>query len=201
MSELHKWAWRQYDRVARNPDSTIGLLAAAWQIHLAGIRISEMSMTERTGRIILVPGSHQMDTLTFVRHFNLRHPDSLGGQTRLASDIGFGQEQLYRSFHWRLHDTRIDLDHEHRPDPPHLSIANAIYCLDENGGAHGWWEIAGTTGFISLDDDKIRTRVGASVMEHQTVEDAAKRLAKQLRLVFRSSLLSCNVSAQAARNS
>jgi hypothetical protein len=66
-------------------------------------------------KVVTVPSADQMSTEIFVRHMNLRHVDSLGGLTELPEDITPAVEQLYRSFHARLHLLRLrsELRHEH----------------------------------------------------------------------------------------
>lgn len=57
----------------------------------------------------------EMDKEAFTAHMSLRHNDSLGGLAELPSTISEYDENLYRSFHKRLHETRVDLAHDHSP--------------------------------------------------------------------------------------
>jgi len=62
---------------------------------------------------LLVYPAEYMESETFVKHFNARHSDSLGGMRSLPDRIDPRVEAAYRAFHRRLHDIRIDLAHEH----------------------------------------------------------------------------------------
>jgi len=53
-----------------------------------------------------------MDYLIFKKHLELRHAESLGGQTKLRPDYN---DEHYALFHNRLHAVRLDLDHDHKP--------------------------------------------------------------------------------------
>jgi hypothetical protein len=55
----------------------------------------------------------EMDKEKFCRHMTIRHQDSLAGMSELPVTITEPDEGLYRSFHKRLHETRVDLGHEH----------------------------------------------------------------------------------------
>ena len=59
-----------------------------------------------------------MDTETFCKHMTARHLDSLGGLSELSPSIAEYEEGMYRSFHSRLHETRVDLGHEHDKGDP-----------------------------------------------------------------------------------
>ena len=53
-----------------------------------------------------------MDGDTFLKHMNNRHRDSLGG----LSSISFKSDYLltiWRKFHRRLHEVRVDMTHDH----------------------------------------------------------------------------------------
>lgn len=60
----------------------------------------------------LVVGIDEMDRETFLHHMNLRHKDSLGGLKYLCK-TDTTTEKIWRAFHQRLHQIRIDLKHEH----------------------------------------------------------------------------------------
>jgi hypothetical protein len=60
---------------------------------------------------VLIPNAWDMDKNTFKKHFELRHSDSLGGLISLLPNF---DDEMYGSFHDRLHAIRIDLDHEHK---------------------------------------------------------------------------------------
>ena len=60
----------------------------------------------------IVCAEEEMDEDTFTKHMNARHSDSLGG----LDSLWFADEdvhQCWRNFHWRIHELRIDLEHEH----------------------------------------------------------------------------------------
>lgn len=61
----------------------------------------------------LVIDADNMDSELFALHMTHRHLDSLGGLTFLSDNLGDYVEGMYRSFHDRLHDVRVDLEHEH----------------------------------------------------------------------------------------
>ena len=61
-----------------------------------------------------VQPASQMSPADFIRHMNARHHDSLGGMTSLPDTINPDMVKTYRAFHERLHQTRLDYDHEHR---------------------------------------------------------------------------------------
>jgi hypothetical protein len=123
-----------------------------------------------------VQATYKMDLATFVKHFNARHHDSLAGMKGLPENLAFEEEQSYRAFHNRLHTTRVDLEHEHSPDPPEGAVAWALYCLTTNH-ARGWHEIAGTDGVVScFPDGRYATRIRGVTKHHDTADEAAIRL-------------------------
>jgi hypothetical protein len=61
----------------------------------------------------LVASVDEMLTSIFALHMTHRHHDSLGGLNYLPDDLDEYVESCYRIFHDRLHETRVDLDHEH----------------------------------------------------------------------------------------
>ena len=203
--ELWGWAWQQFNDAARSlPDCEHNrdwkaFMAECRKLQLAALRLEkkdedEMTTMAETGRtpetggrsrrrqlIQLVNAAGGMSSEHFRLHFNTRHSGSLSGVTELPEGYAFNVEQLYRSFHFRLHATRTaqELGHEHKPDDPIDSVAHAIRSLDENGNT-GWYEIAMASGaFVSVDSEgKIRTRRRDSenVQRHRTAEDAAEWL-------------------------
>jgi hypothetical protein len=60
----------------------------------------------------------EMDKATFAKHMTARHHDSLAGMGELPATIDEPTEGVYRAFHRRLHETRIDLEHEHDKGDP-----------------------------------------------------------------------------------
>lgn len=70
--------------------------------------MSPISITKQ-----LVADTGDMDKVSFAKHMTFRHLDSLGGLRYLSEDVDDYVESCYRSFHERLHATRIDLKHEH----------------------------------------------------------------------------------------
>lgn len=67
----------------------------------------------------LVQNADNMDRRIFCLHMTHRHQDSLGGMSELnpAAQSDY-TEELWRTFHDRLHKVRIraELDHEHEQD-------------------------------------------------------------------------------------
>jgi hypothetical protein len=61
----------------------------------------------------LVANADEMDKSAFAKHMTYRHIDSLGGLNYLSENLDDYVEECYRIFHDRLHETRIDLEHEH----------------------------------------------------------------------------------------
>lgn len=60
-----------------------------------------------------------MDDELFGKHMTHRHADSLGGLEALSfPPHGGGLALMWRSFHRRLHEVRIDIPHEHEPFHP-----------------------------------------------------------------------------------
>lgn len=125
----------------------------------------------------VVPSILDMDTATFIKHFNMRHNDSLAGMDRLPENITFEVEQTYRAFHNNLTKSRADYDHEHEPGDEEDSIDRAIECLAENHN-WGWKELAGHPNrhVAVFPDGKIATRVEGRVVHHDTIEDATDRI-------------------------
>ena len=67
----------------------------------------------------LVQNADNMDRETFCLHMTHRHNDSLGGMTELRPDKQTDYtEELWRTFHDRLHSVRIrqELAHEHEQE-------------------------------------------------------------------------------------
>jgi hypothetical protein len=60
----------------------------------------------------LVSSEEEMDDKTFTKHMNARHKDSLGRLNSLWLADPY-VHQCWRNFHWRLHELRVDLEHEH----------------------------------------------------------------------------------------
>jgi len=60
--------------------------------------------------IVIVPDPADMGKENFRKHFNKRHEDSLGGLAELSDHF---DANLWWRFHRRLHELRIDFDHEH----------------------------------------------------------------------------------------
>jgi|SRR5215472_12516981 len=175
MHELGEWAWHLYDLNARSVPNT-DLTRACWKIHLAasGMIMATPVRTKRRGKLQLVKATYEMNTEVFCLHFTHRHGDSLAGQMELSNNITFDAEQAYRAFHFRLHQTRADLEHEHEPDPPEAGVEGAIECLIDQS-ARGWYELAGCDGFVAVfPDGTVATRFKgeAEVHHHQNSADA-----------------------------
>lgn len=60
----------------------------------------------------LVDLAEEMDDETFIKHMNKRHKDSLGGLPSLWMTDD-ATHRIWRAFHRRLHQLRVDLRHEH----------------------------------------------------------------------------------------
>ena len=73
-------------------------------------------MTMIASELVLVQNADNMDRETFCLHMTHRHAVSLGGLEELnpAAQSDY-TEQLWRTFHDRLHSIkmRAELDHEH----------------------------------------------------------------------------------------
>lgn len=131
----------------------------------------------RKAKPVVVIAASEMDSTTFARHFTHRHRDSLAGQETLPDDVTFEVEQMYRSFHTRLHGLRR-YKHEHEPDRPEVAADFAIGCLLENRN-WGWHELAGIHGHVAVFPDgkkKIATRIDGVVIHHDKIEEATNRL-------------------------
>lgn len=98
-----------------------------------------------------VTAPSNMSSEHFRLHMNHRHADSVKGE---IFEEGFSPdvEDSYRAFHRQLHLRRVDLAHEHDPEPPEASVAYALNCLRDNH-FYGWREIAGTKGVVSAFPD------------------------------------------------
>lgn len=68
-----------------------------------------MDVTER----VLVTAAEHMDERTFRRHFNLRHRESLGYLGALHPGMAPFLVTIWRTYHRKLHELRVDLTHEH----------------------------------------------------------------------------------------
>jgi hypothetical protein len=122
-----------------------------------------------------IVATFEMDTTTFVRHFSMRHKESLSDMKGLPDNIDYNVEQAYRAFHRRLHTTE-QLAHYHDPDPPEAAIDRAMELIIQNRD-WGWKEIADVHGFFAaFPDGKIATRVGADIEYHDDIADATDRL-------------------------
>jgi hypothetical protein len=123
----------------------------------------------------LIVACYGMTTEQFALHFTHRHPDSLGGQEFLPTDLKPDVESAYRALHARLHQIGImkQLKHHHEPDPPEESIDRLISSLRENHH-RGWVEIASLDACVAIFDvdSDIATRIDGEVRHHDSVEDA-----------------------------
>jgi hypothetical protein len=100
----------------------------------------------------LVAAPSNMSDEYFRLHMNHRHSDSLSDGDIPEANFTFDVAQPYRAFHRQLHRTRVDLEHEHSPEPPEASVVFALQCLRQNH-FYGWREIAGTKGVVSAFPD------------------------------------------------
>jgi hypothetical protein len=72
----------------------------------------------RESSMDVVISADAMDDVTFAKHMNFRHADSLGGLKELDLRNRAHLAQMWRSFHNKLHEWRVDLSHEHAPFRP-----------------------------------------------------------------------------------
>jgi hypothetical protein len=187
--EIWEWAWTQFQKAARDiPDCEHN---RAWKLYMAEARKMQLYGLREQDRALAgrqrepVPKTKQkkviavaeMDDEIFVKHFNARHKDSIADMTNLPFPIDFGIWQLYVSFHYRLHNTRVDLDHYHEEDAIEDRIDRAIECLIERAWG-GWFEIAGIEGLVAIfpGHEDIATRIKGVVVHHKTIEEATDRL-------------------------
>ena len=132
--------------------------------------------TTKQQETLLIRSISEMDTIAFARHFSKRHKGSLAGQETLPDDVTFEVEQMYRSFHLKLHALGTGLRHEHEPESIEDSVDHAIECLIENNN-FGWKELAGIDGHVAVfPGGEIATRVNGRVKHHDTIESATDRL-------------------------
>lgn len=195
---VHDWAWSKYNiTVSSLPDCEHNRQWRAYhqearRMQLAMIRVKDKAIAGKLPKMhpnsknVVVPATYRMTRDIFIMHFNKRHKGSLaGGLTALPPDMPFDIEQLYRSFHRRLHATRIDLEHVHKPDPPEANVENAIYYLMENH-QRGWFELAGIDGQVGLFPSnaprmRLATKINGNIQYHSKIEDAADMLIRRVR--------------------
>jgi hypothetical protein len=121
-----------------------------------------------------VVATFEMDTATFVRHFNGRHHEELSGMQGLPENMDYRTEQAYRAYHRRLHLQR--LPHFHDVDPPEAGIDRAIELIIENRD-WGWKEIADVYGFVAaFPNGQLATRVDGTIIYHGDISEATDRL-------------------------
>lgn len=193
VEDVWEWAWRQYQASARSfPDCEHNKRWNAFnkecrKIQLVMLRLQDGKADEGTMTVATakkqkppkqtVVAVSEMTEEVFSKHFNHRHGDSIKMEY-LPEDMDFNIWQLYIAFHFRLHNTRVDFDHEHEPDAPEVAVDKAIECLIENRN-WGWKELAGITGHIAVfPDGQIATRINGAVQHHKTIEEATDRLIK-----------------------
>lgn len=64
-----------------------------------------------------VQAASRMDADLFLKHFNMRHRESLGrGKSEISDWVSLNVEEAYRSFHGHIHRYRLDLSHDHGQD-------------------------------------------------------------------------------------
>jgi hypothetical protein len=62
----------------------------------------------------VVQNAANMDLYLFVKHFNMRHSESLGlSGAPLPAELSPAVEEAYRAFHRNLHLRRLGLSHTH----------------------------------------------------------------------------------------
>lgn len=129
---------------------------------------------------VMIVAISEMDTATFAAHFTRRHKSSLGGRAELPSDMPHEIEQMYRSFHRRLHEVRR-YKHEHEEESIEVSVDRAIEALIENHN-WGWKELAGLPGCMVavFPSGDIATRVFGKIKHHDEIDEATDRLVSVL---------------------
>jgi plasmid stabilization system protein ParE len=117
-----------------------------------------------------------MDTAAFAAHFTRRHKGSLADLAELPANMTHDIEQMYRSFHRRLHEINR-YRHEHEEDDVEVSVDRAIEALFENHN-WGWKELAGLNGCLVavFPDGQIATKVNGKVKYHNEIDEATDRL-------------------------
>ena len=129
---------------------------------------------------VIVIAASSMDTPTFAAHFTNRHKGSLADLAELPADMPHEIEQMYRSFHWRLHQIRR-YRHEHEEEEVEVSVDRAIEALFENHN-WGWKELAGLDGCLVavFPDGQIATSVHGKIEHHNEIDEATDRLCSVL---------------------
>ncbi len=143
---------------------------------MAGLRTAVAPSTAKPPIIIIA--ASDMDTPTFAAHFTKRHKGSLAGLDELPADMEFSIEQMYRSFHMRLHGLRR-FKHEHEPDAPEVGIDRALECLFENNN-WGWKQLAGIDGLVAVfptGDIAVKAR-GGKIMHFDEIDEATDYILK-----------------------
>ena len=184
MDPLREWAWRQYDWCARNIPNT-NQCRAAWKIHLAAGRPVMVVKTREPRQTVKPPvkivAASSMDTAAFAAHFTKRHKSSLADLEELPADMPHEIEQMYRSFHMRLHETRVGYKHYHAEEEIEVGVDRAIEALIENHN-WGWKELAGLPDCLVavFPDGQIATKVNGKVKHHDEIDEATDRLVSVL---------------------
>jgi hypothetical protein len=129
---------------------------------------------------VMVVAASGMDTVDFAAHFSKRHKDSLADLAELPANMTHEIEQMYRSFHRRLHEIR-KYRHEHEEDDIEVAVDRAIEALFENRN-WGWKQLAGLDGCMVavFPDGKIATKVDGKVKHHDEIDEATDRLVSAL---------------------
>jgi hypothetical protein len=180
---IQEWAWRQYDWCARNVPNT-DQSRAAWRIHLAAgraimvVKVRDVPETARPPVMVIAASS--MDTPTFARHFSKRHKGSLADLAELPADMNHEIEQMYRSFHHRLHEIRR-YKHAHEEEEIEVGVDRAIEALFENHN-WGWKELAGLQGCLVavFPNGEIATSINGKIKHHEEIDEATDRLCSVL---------------------
>lgn len=129
---------------------------------------------------VMIVAASSMDTAAFAAHFTRRHKGSLANLDELPPNMPHEIEQMYRSFHRRLHDLRR-YKHEHEEEEVEVSVDRAIEALIENHN-WGWKELAGLNGAMVavFPDGQIATKVYGKVKHHDEIDEATDRLVSVL---------------------
>jgi hypothetical protein len=180
---FREWAWRQYDWCARNVPNT-DRCRAAWRIHLAAggivMVVKTRDVPQPTKPPFMIIAASSMDTAAFAAHFTRRHKGSLADLSELPANMTHEIEQMYRSFHWRLHELRR-YKHAHEEEDIEIGVDRAIEALFENHN-WGWKQLAGLDGAMVavFPDGQIATKVNGKVKHHDEIDEATDRLVSVL---------------------
>lgn len=142
------------------------------------VKVKEMPASVKPPVMVVAVSS--MDTPTFAAHFTKRHKGSLADLAELPANMPHEIEQMYRSFHHRLHELRR-YKHAHEEEEVEVSVDRAIEALFENHN-WGWKQLAGLDGCLVavFPDGQIATSINGEIMHHDEIDEATDRLCSVL---------------------